>query len=57
MVQRGIITVARVGGLVGKVVTIDEKSRYNHDYVRMKITCRDVLAVPKTTESTLHVYL
>ena len=38
-------------------MTIDEKARYNPDHVRVRIVCRDVLAVPKTAESTLGIYL
>lgn len=37
--QRSIRTLAKVGGLVGKVMEIDEKTRYRLDYVRMKIAC------------------
>ena len=55
--QRNIRTIVKVGGLVGKVMTIDEKARYNPDHVRVRIACRDVLAVPKTAESTLGIYL
>lgn len=51
--QRSIRTVAKVGGLVGKVLEIDEKTRFRHDYVRMKIACRDVTKVPRTAESAL----
>lgn len=51
--QRSIRTIAKVGGLVGKAVEIDEKSRFRSDYVRMKIACRDVLKVPPVAESSL----
>lgn len=51
--QRSIITLAKVGGLVGKVMEIDEKSRYIVDYVRLKIACRDISKVPKTAEGVL----
>ena len=54
--QRSIRTLAKVGGLVGKVMEIDEKTRYRADYVRMKIACRDVHRVPKTAEGTLGLY-
>jgi len=47
------ITLAKVGGLVGKVMEIDEKSRYRIDYVRMKIACRDFSKIPKTAEGVL----
>lgn len=48
--QRSIRTLAKVGGLVGKVMEIDEKTRLRPNYVRMKIACRDVLRVPKKVE-------
>lgn len=51
--QRSIRTVAKVGGLVGKVIEIDEKTRFRHDYVRVKIACRDITKVPRTAESAL----
>lgn len=31
--QRSVRTLAKVGGLVGKVMEIDEGSRYRYDYV------------------------
>ena len=37
--QRSIRTIAKVGGLVGKVMEIDEKTRFRADFVRVKITC------------------
>lgn len=55
--QRSIRTLAKVGGLVGKVIEIDEGSRYRYDYVRMKIACRDVTRVPRTAEGTLGLQL
>ena len=55
--QRSIKTLAKIGGLVGKVLEIDEGSRYRYDYVRLKIACRDVTRVPKTAESFLGMYL
>ena len=55
--QRSILTLAKVGGLVGKVVEIDEGSRYRYDYVRLRIACRDVTRVPKSAESFLGMYL
>lgn len=51
--QRSIRTIAKVGGLVGKTVEIDEKSRFRNDYVRIKLACRDVLRVPPVAESSL----
>lgn len=55
--QRSIRTLAKVGGLVGKVIEVDEGSRYRYDYVRLKIACRDVTRVPKTAEGTLGLHL
>lgn len=55
--QRSIRTLAKVGGLVGKVIKIDEGARYRYDYVRLRIACRDVSRVPKIAESTLGMYL
>lgn len=46
-----------MGGLVGKVVEVDEKARYRLDYVRVKIACRDVTKVPKTAEGVLGMTL
>jgi hypothetical protein len=51
--QRGLITLAKVGGLVGKVMEIDESTRLRVDYVRLKIACKDVTKVPKTAEGVL----
>lgn len=51
--QRAIKTIAKVGGLVGKTVAIDEKSRFRSDYVRVKIACRDASLVPSSAEGTL----
>jgi hypothetical protein len=44
--QRSIRTLAKIGGLVGKVLEIDEVTRFRYDYVRMRIACRDVSRVP-----------
>ena len=55
--QKSIMTLAKVGGLVDKVIEIDENSRYRYDYVRLKIACRDVSKVPKTAEGTLGMYI
>jgi hypothetical protein len=46
-----------VGGLVGKVIEIDEGTRYRYDYVRLRIACRDVARVPKTAKGTLGMYI
>lgn len=40
--QRSIRTIAKVRGLVGKVMEIDEKTRFKAEFVRVKIACRDV---------------
>jgi hypothetical protein len=42
---------------VGKVLEIDEKTRFRHDYVRVRIACRDITEVPRTAESTLGLFL
>lgn len=55
--QRSVRTVAKVGGLVGKVMEIDEKTRFKLDYVRMRIACRDITKVPRTAESTLGLFI
>lgn len=55
--QRSIRTLAKVGGLVGKVVEIDEGSRFRYDYVRLKIACCDVTKVRKTAEGMLGMYI
>lgn len=47
---------AKVGGLVGKVLEIDEKTRLL-EYVRMRIACRDVTKVPRKVEGTLGLCL
>ena len=51
--QRSLRTLAKVGGLVGKVLEVDEGTRYRYDYVRLRIACREVSRVPKTAEGTL----
>lgn len=55
--QRSIRTVAKVGDLVGKVLEIDEKTRFKHEYMRVRIACRDITRVPRSAESTLGIYL
>jgi hypothetical protein len=55
--QRGIRTIAKVGGLVRKTVEIDENTRYNPDFVRVKISCRDVMEVPESHEGNLGLYI
>lgn len=55
--QRSLITLAKVGGMVGKVTEIDEKTRFGVDYVRLRIACRDITKVPKTTEGVLGLTL
>lgn len=51
--QRSIRTLAKVGGLVGKVMEIDEETRFRLDFVRMKIACRDVSKVPDLLKAPL----
>jgi hypothetical protein len=51
--QRSIRAIAKVGGLVGKVMEIDERTRFRADYVRVKIACRNLQKIPNTTEGTL----
>jgi hypothetical protein len=57
--QRSTRTIAKVGGLVGKVLEIDERTRFTRDYIlyvrRVRIACRDIVKVPKTVESILGV--
>lgn len=55
--QRSIRTLGKVGGLVGKVIAVDEGTRYRYDYVRLKIACRDTTKVPKIVEAFLGMYL
>lgn len=42
---------------MGKVLEVDDGTRYRYDYVRLCITCRDVSRVPKIVEGTLGMYL
>lgn len=55
--QRSIKTTAKIGGLVGKVMEIDERTRFRADYVRVKIAYRDFQKVPSTAEGTLGLYI
>lgn len=55
--QRSILTVAKVRGLVGKVLEIYEKTRLRPEYVRMRIACWDVTKVPREAEGTLGLCL
>jgi hypothetical protein len=55
--QRGIRTIAKVGGLVGKTVAIDESTRFNPEFVRIKIACRDVMEIPESAEGDLGMYI
>lgn len=50
-------TIARVGGLVGKTVAIDEKTRFKPEYVRVKIACRNVELVPASAEGNLGMFI
>jgi hypothetical protein len=56
--QRSLRTIAKVGGFVGKTMAVDENSRFNTEYVRMKIACREVDAIPESAEGCLgmHIY-
>jgi len=53
--QSGLLQ--KIGGLVGKTMAIDEGTRFNRDYVRVKIACRNVELVPPSAECTLGMYL
>ncbi|PWZ08767.1 hypothetical protein Zm00014a_022650 [Zea mays] len=57
MEQSSLVTIAKVGGLVGKVIEIDERTRLRNEYVRARIACRDVTAVPGVVESSLGLFL
>lgn len=54
--QRGVRTIAKVGGLVGKTMAIDDNTRYQ-EKVRVKIACRDVKEVPASAEGTLGLFI
>jgi hypothetical protein len=56
--QRSLRTIAKVGDLVGKTTAIDENTRFNTEYVRIKIVCREVEAIPESAEGCLgmHIY-
>jgi hypothetical protein len=51
--QRSIKIVAKIRGLVGKTITIDEKTRLKGEYVRMRIACSYVKQVLAKAEGTL----
>jgi hypothetical protein len=52
------LTIAKVGGLVGKVVEIiDEKTRLRNDFVRARIACRDVRSVSGVAECYLRLFI
>lgn len=55
--QRGLRTIAKIGGLVGKTMAIDEGTRFSKDFVRVKIACRNIDLVPSSAESTLGLFL
>uniref|UniRef100_A0A804PM44 Uncharacterized protein n=1 Tax=Zea mays TaxID=4577 RepID=A0A804PM44_MAIZE len=57
MEQRSLVTIAKVGGLVGKVIEIDERTRLRNEYVRARIACRDVTVVPGVVEGSLGLFL
>jgi len=50
--QRGLRTIAKIGGLVGKTMAIDEGTRFSKDFVRVKIACRNIDLVPSSAKST-----
>jgi hypothetical protein len=51
--QRGVRTIAKVGGLVGKTVAIDENTIFKPEFVIVKIACRDIKEVPAIVEGAL----
>ncbi|KAG2602427.1 hypothetical protein PVAP13_5KG678600 [Panicum virgatum] len=55
--QRGLRTIAKIGGLVGKTMQIDESTRFNRDFVRIKIACRNVELVPPSAECNMGMYI
>ena len=55
--QRSIRTIAKIGGMVGKTVAIDERTRFNHEFVRVKISCRYLTQVPSSTECNLAMFI
>ena len=57
MNQRSIRTLAKIGGLVGKTMEIDESTRYKTEFVRIKIDCRDVHEVLASAEGNLGIYI
>ena len=42
---------------MGKTLLIDESTRFNRDFVRLKIACRDVNLVPPSAECSLGMLL
>ena len=42
---------------MGKAMVIDEGTRFNNDFVMVKIACRNVNLVPPSVESTLGLFL
>jgi len=42
---------------VGKTISIDEQTRFRHDYVRVKIACRDIRQVPPSAECNLGMFI
>ncbi|KAG2582645.1 hypothetical protein PVAP13_6KG185730, partial [Panicum virgatum] len=55
--RHGSGTIAKIGGLVDKTMAIYEGTRFNRDYVRVKIACRNVELVPPSAECTLGMFL
>ena len=55
--QRGLRTIAKIGDLVRKTMVIDESTRFNRDFVWIKLACRDFDLVPPSAECALGMYL
>jgi len=55
--QSGLRTIAKIGGLVGKAMVIDEGTRFNNDFLMVKIACRNANLVPPSVESSLGLFL
>lgn len=50
-------SVKKVGGLIRKVMEIDEATRFRYDYVRMRIAYRDITKVLRTAQSTSGMFI
>jgi hypothetical protein len=51
--KRSVKTLAYVGSLVGATIEVDQSSLHGTDYVRMKITARDVSKIPAVAEGAI----